>query len=77
LLTGNLNSSIVLPANQCVVPSSVNGPVAVFITNTSAPLSGDILQRQKQNNTITAGPNLFFADEIVDPIGKLVLSGSQ
>ncbi|KAH9970836.1 ferritin-like domain-containing protein [Lactifluus volemus] len=77
ILTGDQNSTVVLPLDKCIIPPALDGPAAVFITNTSVPLSNDILTRQNQNNTIVAGPTLTFIDSVRDELAELVTHAGQ
>jgi hypothetical protein len=77
ILTGDQNSTVVLPLDKCIIPSALDGPAAVYITNASVPLSNDILTRQNQNNTIVAGPTLIFIDSVRDELAELVTHAGQ
>ena len=70
ILTGGANQTISLPANNCTVPPGTDGPMAVFITPTDTPLSGDVIDRQSQNATV--GPALVFSKGVNDLLADLV-----
>jgi hypothetical protein len=70
LLAGGAAQATVLPADNCVVPAGVDGPVAIFITESSSPLSGDVINRQSQK--VLAGPKLSFFDEKDDLTSDLI-----
>jgi hypothetical protein len=70
LLAGGQADATVLPADNCVVPAGVDGPFAVFITESSSPLSGDVINRQSQ--AVLAGPTLSFFDEKDDLTSDLI-----
>lgn len=77
MLIGNAPIAIPLPISQCVVPTGINGPVALFITTDMQPLLRDVHDRaQKQ---IVAGPTLVFIDMQPQMLPQLVrgASGSQ
>jgi hypothetical protein len=70
MLAGGLPASISLPIDQCVVPSGINGVVAIWITSDDQPLNGNAVQRQ--SNAIVAGPLLAFLDVVPSSLGELV-----
>jgi hypothetical protein len=70
ILTGGANETISLPANNCIVPPGTDGPMAVFVTPTNTPLSGDVIDRQSQNATV--GPALVFSHGVDDLLSDLV-----
>ncbi|KAH9983488.1 ferritin-like domain-containing protein [Russula compacta] len=70
LLTNAQASVTALPIEKCVVPSGVNGPVAVFITSDNQTLSGDLFVRS--NQSVVAGPAITFVDAHTDLIDTLV-----
>jgi len=70
ILTGGANQTISLPANNCIVPPGTDGPMAVFVTPTNTPLSGDVIDRQSQNATV--GPALVFSHGVDDLLSDLV-----
>jgi hypothetical protein len=74
IMSGNLQDSAnatVLPADKCVVPDNLNGPIAVFITSDSTPLPNDPVARGTLNNTV-AGPGLSFVDQFTELMPALV-----
>ncbi|KAF8529258.1 ferritin-like domain-containing protein [Hysterangium stoloniferum] len=74
MIGGNVNT-ISLPLAQCVVPSLVNGPVAVFITNDTQPLLNNPVKRSA--STVVAGPVMTFIDQTPEAVGQLVRPGSS
>jgi hypothetical protein len=70
ILFGGARQTISLPANNCTVPPGADGPLAVFITPTNTPLSGDVIDRQSQNATV--GPALVFSHGVDDLLSDLV-----
>jgi hypothetical protein len=75
MLIGGNPISISLPYNQCVVPNTVNGPVAIFITSDNDPLQPDPVNRASANN-ILAGPTVAFIDADQELIGQMVRTGT-
>jgi len=63
--------AVVFPIDACVVPSGINGPVAIYITNSSQPLLNDPVQQCA--SCIVAGPTLTFIDTQEDIISQLVI----
>jgi hypothetical protein len=70
MLIGGAPESISLPINNCVVPSGINGPVAIFVTSDDQPLNGNAQERASQ--AVVAGPTLAFIDIDQQTIGELV-----
>jgi len=66
MITGANTTALSFPLAECIVPSGINGPVAVFITNNTQPLLAG-----KDDKSIVAGPTIIFIDES-DPLGALV-----
>ena len=74
MLIGDSSIAIPLPLSQCVVPSGVNGPVALFITSDGQPLLNDVHDRaQKQ---VVAGPTVAFIDAQPQMLPQLVKVGN-
>jgi hypothetical protein len=69
MLVGGLPFTLSLPIDQCVVPSGINGVVAIWVTSDDQPLNGDAVQRS--SNAIVAGPLLTFIDSQPDSLGQL------
>jgi hypothetical protein len=66
----------VFPYDQCVVPEGIDGPVAVYITNTAQPLLIDPVVQD--SGCITAGPTLVFIDsEQEDVLSSVILGGES
>lgn len=75
MLIGGSPTAIPLPLSQCVVPSGVNGPVALFVTSDGQPLLNDVHDRaQKQ---VVAGPTLAFIDAQPQMLPQLVKTGNS
>lgn len=68
-------NSISLPLNNCVVPATVNGPVAIWITNSTQPLLNNVIDRSTAQTV--AGPTLAFIDAQPEALGQLVLGGGS
>lgn len=60
MIVGGAPIGQVFPANSCIVPSGIDGPVAVYLTNSNTPLNTNILQMDK--SIIVVGPALIFVD---------------
>jgi hypothetical protein len=73
MLTGNNATALVFPFEACVVPTDINGPVAIFITTDSQPLLADVTQQD--STIILAGPTIAFIDAQADALGSLVRPG--
>ncbi|KAL8287352.1 hypothetical protein RQP46_003804 [Phenoliferia psychrophenolica] len=69
MLVGGASVALVFPAENCVVPAGVNGPVAVLLTNSSEPLQANLLTQ----NTLTtvAGPGIIFVDSSSNTLSSL------
>ncbi|KAJ4492687.1 ferritin-like domain-containing protein [Lentinula edodes] len=73
MMLGGNPFSISLPYNQCVVPSTVNGPVAIYVTSDDNPLQSNVVNRASANN-ILAGPTVAFIDAQPETLGQMVRS---
>lgn len=60
MVTGSAATATVLPANACVVPDTITGPVFIYITSNDLPLPSDI--NAQDAKLIVAGPALAFVD---------------
>ncbi|KAG6840635.1 hypothetical protein C0991_005400 [Blastosporella zonata] len=69
MLVGGASMSIPLPLSQCVVPSGINGPVALFVTSDGNPLVNNV--RDRAQNKIVAGPTLAFIDTQPEMLGQM------
>lgn len=76
MIVGGAATALVFPADKCIVPSGINGPVAVYVTNSSEPLQSNL---QTQDKTpILAGPALLFVDSQIDTLTSLfVIQGNN
>ena len=70
MLLGGQPTSIPFPFNSCVVPSGINGPVAVFITSDGQPLINNVIDRA--TTQLVAGPLLTFIDTQPQILGEAV-----
>ncbi|KAF9821029.1 hypothetical protein IEO21_01006 [Rhodonia placenta] len=68
MLYGGAAFSISQPLNNCVVPSGINGPVAVFVTSDDQPIDANI--REQNDNTLVAGPAMVFVDTMSDALAQ-------
>ncbi|KZT27059.1 hypothetical protein NEOLEDRAFT_1061792 [Neolentinus lepideus HHB14362 ss-1] len=75
MLTGDMSFSVSLPYSQCVVPSGINGPVAIYVTNDTQPLLANVVERATVN--VVAGPTMAFIDTQPQTLGQLAHSGSS
>ncbi|TFK56199.1 hypothetical protein OE88DRAFT_719953 [Heliocybe sulcata] len=75
MLTGDMSFSVTLPFSQCTVPSGINGPVAIYITNDTQPLLANVVERATVN--VVAGPQMAFIDTDPQMLGSLATSGSS
>ncbi|KAI0347017.1 hypothetical protein BDW22DRAFT_1341935 [Trametopsis cervina] len=73
MLVGGAPGAIVLPFSQCVVPSGINGPVAITITKDDQPLSLDPIV---DPGNLIAGPTMAFIDTVTDSLASTSRSGS-
>ncbi|KAJ1308835.1 hypothetical protein OPQ81_004523 [Rhizoctonia solani] len=75
MMTGGAAIAAVFPIDQCVVPQGLEGPVYIYITNSSQPL----LNSQKNQNvgSIVAGPTGAFIDTRKESASALFKSGAQ
>ena len=77
MLLGGQPTSIPFPFDSCVVPSGINGPVAIFITSDGQPLINNVVDRA--TTQLVAGPLLTFIDTQSQILGETVgiTSGSS
>ncbi|KAH6915493.1 ferritin-like domain-containing protein [Coprinopsis sp. MPI-PUGE-AT-0042] len=69
MLVGGKATAIPFPINDCVVPSDINGPVAIFVTSDAQPLLNNV--RDRATTQLVAGPALAFIDIQPQTIGQL------
>jgi cell division septation protein DedD len=74
MLTGGSATALSFPIDQCIVPSGINGPVAIFLTTDPQPLAADVVVQNAAQ--ILAGPAIVFIDSQPDALGSLVRQGS-
>lgn len=60
MLAPGMASALVFPSGQCIVPANLTGPVAIYVTNSSTPLSGDVTSRT--TDSVVGGPTMAFLD---------------
>jgi len=75
MLAGGMPFSLSLPFSQCVVPSGLTGPVAIYVTNDTQPLNNNA--RDKFLGNIVAGPTMAFIDNKPEAISSLAITGSD
>lgn len=72
MMTGGVASAAAFPIDQCVVPQGLEGPVYIYITNTTQPL---LNSQQNQNvASIVAGPTGGFIDTRQESASQLFKS---
>lgn len=71
MLLGGQTATIALPFNSCIVPSDINGPVAIFITSDGQPLLNSVVDRASSTQVV-AGPALAFVDTQPQILGQTV-----
>jgi hypothetical protein len=69
MMLGGQPFSIALPFDNCVVPTGVNGPVAIFITSDGQPLINNV--RDRATTQLVAGPAMAFIDTQPQMLGQL------
>lgn len=72
MLIGGLPFTIALPLSQCVVPSGINGPVALWVTSDSQPLLND--PKERATDKLVAGPTIAFIDTQPQILGQMARS---
>ncbi|KLO15776.1 hypothetical protein SCHPADRAFT_824188 [Schizopora paradoxa] len=73
MLAGGMPASLSLPFDQCVVPTGLTGPVAIYVTNNTQPLVNN--PRDKFLGNIVAGPTMAFIDNDPEDISSLAITG--
>jgi len=75
MMSGGVANAASFPIDQCVVPGGIEGPVYLFITNTTQPL---LNSQQNQNvASIVAGPTGGFIDTRQESASQLFKSSGQ
>jgi hypothetical protein len=74
MMVGGASFAIVLPFQQCVVPSGIDGPVAIYVTSDAQPLANNI--RDQATNSLVAGPTMAFIDTVPQDLASLAITGS-
>ncbi|KAG8932108.1 hypothetical protein FRC02_001664 [Tulasnella sp. 418] len=75
MMTGGAPFAISLPLDGCVVPQGINGPVYIFVTNTTQPLLNS--QVNQLSSSVVAGPQLVFLDTVPDAAADALKSGGD
>ncbi|TYJ54115.1 hypothetical protein B9479_005211 [Cryptococcus floricola] len=75
MIVGGATEAINLAVGDCKVPDGLDGAVYMFLTNSSTPLSSNILNQDA--STLVAGPALAFIDSVENKASKLLLSSSN
>ncbi|WVQ72470.1 hypothetical protein IAR50_002022 [Cryptococcus sp. DSM 104548] len=75
MIVGGSTEAINLAVGNCTVPDGLDGAVYLFLTNSSTPLSSNILNQDA--SILVAGPALAFIDSIANGASKLLLSTSN
>ncbi|GAA6050628.1 hypothetical protein JCM3770_001496 [Rhodotorula araucariae] len=82
MLIGGQPVALTLPAQECVVPAGIDGPVAVYLTDSSTPLATSVIIQAQAS--IVAGPGLIFVDaqvsvlaSVLSPLGAHGAGGSE
>ncbi|KAG8833855.1 hypothetical protein FRC17_009972 [Serendipita sp. 399] len=70
MLVGGQAFSLSFPANECIVPEGIDGPVWIWLTTDEQPLAADIHVRASSN--ILAGPTAAFLDTKTSALGALI-----
>lgn len=70
MMVGGAPESISLPFDGCVVPDTVNGPVAIWITSDDQPLANNV--RDRDTIKQVAGPLMTFIDAKTQLLPSLV-----
>jgi len=74
MLVGGAANSISLPFDNCVVPAGIDGPVYLYITNSTQPIQSNL--KNQCSSCIIAGPTLAFLDTQPQFLGQLARAGS-
>jgi len=69
MMVGGEPFSRTFPIDNCVVPSDLNGPVALFITSDGQPLLNNVPDRATKQ--LIAGPTMAFIDSSPELLGGL------
>ncbi|GAA5847637.1 hypothetical protein JCM5353_004167 [Sporobolomyces roseus] len=75
MVIAGLPAALVLPAPACWIPEGIEGPVAVYLTNTSTPLATNIIIQNTVQ--IVAGPSLIFVDSQTTVLASLFTPASK
>jgi len=75
MLIGGNATALSLPIKECLVPTGINGPVAIFLTKDPQPLAADVVIQDP--SSILSGPALAFIDTEADALGALVRKGAK
>ncbi|BGP41886.1 hypothetical protein JCM10449v2_005880 [Rhodotorula kratochvilovae] len=70
ILIGGQPIALTFPAAKCAIPAGVDGPVAVYLTNSSTPLATNVVIQAQAS--IVAGPGLIFVDAQVSVLAAVL-----
>ena len=68
MIVGGRPVSHVAPAESCIVPEGIDGPVMVYLSGSESPMQSNILQQNA--GAILAGPGLVL---LLSPSGRAEL----
>ncbi|OCF38414.1 hypothetical protein I317_07810 [Kwoniella heveanensis CBS 569] len=71
MIIGGATEAISLPLAECTVPDGLDGAVHLFVTNSSTPLSANIVNQDA--GIIVAGPAVTFIDSITNAQSQILL----
>lgn len=74
MMVGGESISRSFKMSECVVPSDINGPVAIWITSDDQPLVNNVRDRDVVKQV--AGPALVFVDTISESLGSAIRTGA-
>jgi hypothetical protein len=75
MLVGGMSFSMTMPLSSCVVPSGINGPVAMWVTSDNQPLLGNAIDRA--TSQLVAGPGIIFVDTSPETFSQFVRPGDN
>jgi len=73
MLAGGSEISLSMPIDNCIVPDGINGPVYIYITNSTQPLQANL--KNQCTSCQAAGPTLIFLDTAPEFLGQLARTG--
>ncbi|EIW82455.1 hypothetical protein CONPUDRAFT_153326 [Coniophora puteana RWD-64-598 SS2] len=75
LIAGGAANTTMQPADSCLVPAGVNGPMLVMLTKDTRDVGSK--NRTAANDNIVAGPSMIIIIDEQDPLGQLVRPGES